>query len=298
MKIYKYKINKLKQKRGMIFMSYEKTGDIIRDAYKNKYGVASFNIFNYETIKFAIDAAEQTGKPVIVQLYPGFQDYMSFEITVEITKLYAGKAKVPVGLHLDHCYDIEMLKYAMSSGFMSVMYDGSKLPFEENIKNTREVVKIAKGFGTDVEAELGNIGSAANVSEYTDKSKFTDPDDALKFYNETGVLSLAVAVGNAHGNYSVLPNLDTERIKNISGNLKTPLVLHGGSGIPDDQLREAVKNGIAKINVATEYFHAFYNAVKAYINSDGNREDIFACMRASKKDTNDFLVDKINVLNG
>jgi len=181
---------------------------------------------------------------------------------------------------------------------MSVMYDGSKLPFAENIKNTREIVRIAKEFGADVEAELGNIGSAANIADYTDKSKFTDPDDALELYNETGILSLAVAVGNAHGNYAVLPNLDFELIKTISNNLKTPLVLHGGSGIPDDQLREAVKCGIAKINVATEYFHAFYNAVKTYVNGAGNREDIFSCMKASQKDTNDFLVDKINVLNG
>ena len=278
-------------------MSFEKTGDIIREAYKNKHGIASFNICNYETIKFAIDAAEQAEKPVIVQLYPGFQDYISFEITAEITKLYAGKAKVPVGLHLDHCYDIEMLKYAMRSGFMSVMYDGSKLSFEENIKNTKEVVKAAKEFGADVEAELGCIGNAANVNEYNDRSKFTDPDDALELYNETGILSLAVAVGNAHGNYADVPELDIERIKTISDKLKTPLVLHGGSGIPDGQLREAVKNGIAKINVATEYFKAFYDAVGTYINGEG-REDIFACVKAAQPDTNKFLVDKINVLYG
>lgn len=278
-------------------MGYEKAGDIIREAYKNKYGVASFNIFNYESIKFIIDAAEQAGKPVLIQLYPGFQDYISFEITAEITKLYASKVKVPVGLHLDHCPNIEMLKYAMRTGFMSVMYDGSDLPLEENIKNTKEVVKTAKEFGADVEAELGHIGSAAIIADYTDKSKFTDPDEALKLYNETGLFSLAVAVGNAHGNYATLPNLDFERIKTISDNLKTPLVLHGGSGIPDGQLREAVKCGIAKVNVATEYFHAFYKAVGTYINGTGNREDIFACIRASQKATGDFLVDKINVLN-
>lgn len=278
-------------------MGYEKTGDIIREAYKNKYGVPSFNIFNYETIKFAIDAAEQAGKPVIVQLYPGFQDYISFEITVEITKIYASKAKVPVGLHLDHCHDIEMLKYAMRSGFMSVMYDGSRLPFEENIRTTREVVKSAKDFGADVEAELGNIGSAANASEYTDASKFTDPNDALRFSEETGVGSLAVAVGNAHGNYAVLPNLDMPRIQTMSDNLKIPLVLHGGSGIPDAQLRQAVKCGIAKINVATEYFKAFQNDVKTYVNGENNQENIFACMKAVKGDVVNFLADKITLLN-
>lgn len=278
-------------------MSFEKTGDIVREAYKNKYGVASFNIFNYETIKFAIDAAEQAGKPVIVQLYPGFHTYMSFEVTAEITKSLASKAKVPVGLHLDHCTDVDMIIHTMRTGFMSVMYDGSKLPFEENIKITKEVVKAAKTFGADVEAELGNIGNAANIDDYMNESNFTDPKDALEFSNETGVFSLAVAVGNAHGNYAAAPSLDLARIKTISDSLKIPLVLHGGSGIPDGQLKEAVKRGIAKINVATEYFRAFYDAVKIYVNDDANSKDIFACMKASQKDTNDFLVNKINVLN-
>jgi len=278
-------------------MSFEKTGDIVREAYKNKYGVCSFNIFNYETAKFAVEAAEQAGKPVIVQLYPGFHTYMSFEVTVEIVKSLAKNAKVPVGLHLDHCTDIDLLIHTVKTGFMSVMYDGSKLPFEENIKTTKEVVKTAKAFGADVEAELGNIGSAANIAEYTDESKFTDPDDALRFSTETGVFSLAVAVGNAHGNYAALPNLDFPRIKKINDNLKIPLVLHGGSGIPDDQLQEAVKCGIAKINVATEYFRAFYDNVKIYVTDDANRKDIFSCMKAVMPDTTNFLVDKINLLN-
>jgi ketose-bisphosphate aldolase len=201
-----------------------------------------------------------------------------------------------VGVHLDHCGDINVIIHAMKAGFLSVMYDGSRLPFEENIKITQEVVKAAKEFGADVEAELGNIGSAANISDYTDTSKFTDPDDALRFANETGVLSLAVAVGNAHGNYAALPNLDIPRIKTISDKTKIPLVLHGGSGIPDDQLQSAVNGGIAKINIATEYFHAFYKTVETYVNGD-NRKDIFSCMKASQKDVTQFLIGKINLLN-
>ena len=279
-------------------MSYEKAGDIIRDAYKNKYGVISLNIFNYETVKFAADAAEQTGKPVLVQLYPGFQDYISYEVTVEMTKQAAKQTKAPIGLHLDHCHDVEELKRAMRAGFMSVMYDGSKLPFEENIKTTKEAVEAAKIFGADVETELGNIGSAADVASYTDASKFTDPGDAHRFSAETGAFSLAVAVGNAHGNYAATPNLDIARIKKISEGAKIPLVLHGGSGIPDAQLKEAVSCGIAKINVATEYFHAFYNAAESYICGDGsNRKDIFSCMKAARPEVIKFLADKINLLN-
>ncbi|MCL2773056.1 MAG: class II fructose-bisphosphate aldolase [Oscillospiraceae bacterium] len=279
-------------------MSFEKPGDIVREAYKNKYGVVAFNAFNYEAMKFVIEAADQVGKPVLIQHYPGWYDYISFETAVEMAKSLAKKAKVPVGLHLDHCYDIDLLKHAMRAGFMSVMCDGSKMPFDDNIKFTKETVKAAKEFGADVEAELGNIGSAANISDYADKSKFTDPDDALRFLNETGIFSLAVAVGNAHGNYAVLPNLDLPRIKTISESLKIPLVLHGGSGIPDEQLKEAVKCGIAKVNVCTDYFRAFYDAVKIYVNDDKKSKDIFACMIASQKDVTKFLVDKINVLNG
>jgi ketose-bisphosphate aldolase len=277
-------------------MGLEKTGDIIQEAYKNKYGVAAFNIFNYETIKFAVNAAEQAEKPVIIQLYPGFRNFISFETAAEITKSIAVNTKIPVGLHLDHCGDIDMIIHAMRAGFMSVMYDGSRLPFAENIKITKEVVKAAKEYGADVEAELGNIGSASNISDYTDESKFTDPNDALEFFNETGILSLAVAVGNAHGNYIALPNLDFARIDTISENIKIPLVLHGGSGIPDEQLCEAVKCGIAKINVATEYFQVYYKAVESYVNGD-NRKDMYSCVNDSQKDINKFLVDKINLLN-
>jgi len=277
-------------------MSFEKAGDIIREARKNKYGVAAFNAFNYETMKFAVEAAEQAGKPVILQHYPGWYEYISFETTVEIVKSLGNKVKVPVAVHLDHCGDINIIIHAMKSGFMSVMYDGSRLPFEENIKTTKEVVKAAKEFGADVEAELGNIGSAANISDYTDANKFTDPGDALKFATETGVFSLAVAVGNAHGNYAVLPNLDIPRIKTISEKTNIPLVLHGGSGIPDDQLQASVKCGIAKINIATEFFHAFYKTVETYVSGE-NRKDIFSCMKSSQKNIIEFLTGKINLLN-
>jgi len=278
-------------------MGLEKTGDIVREAYKNNYGVAAFNIFNYETIKFAVEAADRAGKPVIVQLYPGFRDYISFEATAAITKDVAGRAKVPVGLHLDHCTDVDLLKQAMQAGFLSVMYDGSRLSFEENIRTTQEAVKAAKEFGADLEAELGSIGSASDASSYTDASKFTDPQDALEFCGAAGVSSLAVAVGNAHGSYAVSPNLDFPRIREISGKIKLPLVLHGGSGIPDGQLREAVKCGVAKINVATEYFHAFYKAAEKYMGDDNakKREDIFACMRGTIEDVSKFLIDKMEV---
>ena len=274
-------------------MGYEKTGDIIRDAHKNKYGVAAFNAFNYETMKFAVEAAEASGKPVILQHYPGWYDYISFETTAAIVKSLAKKTKVPVGLHLDHCGDLGTIRHALESGFLSVMYDGSKLPFEQNIENTKAVVEMARVYGADLEAELGNIGSAANVAEYTDASLFTDPDDAERFFEETGILSLAVAVGNAHGSYARLPSLDFWRIETIGKKLNTPLVLHGGSGIPEEQLQRAIQCGISKINVATDYFRLVYGAIKDYAARDGG--DIFSCMRAMQKEAEKFLTEKINL---
>jgi len=275
-------------------MGYEKTGDIIREAHKNKYGVAAFNAFNYETMKFAVEAAEEAKKPVILQHYPGWYEYISFESAVAITKSLAAKASVPVGLHLDHCRDMEVIKHALDSGFLSVMYDGSKLPFEENIKTTKQVTELASGFGADVEAELGNIGSAANVAEYTDQTQFTDPKDAQVFYGETGILSLAIAVGNAHGDYAALPSLDFLRIEDISQRLNAPLVLHGGSGIPDDQLQKAICCGIAKINVATDYFSSFYKSLERFVKEEAG-QNIFSAMRYAQKDMIKFLGEKINL---
>jgi ketose-bisphosphate aldolase len=278
-------------------MAFERTGDILRDAYNNKRGIAAFNVFNYETIKFAVSAAGQANIPMIIQIYPGFIRYISLDTVAAVTKELAAKVSVPVGLHLDHCGDMDVISHALQLGFPSVMYDGSRLPFAENIKITQEVVKTAKKYNADVEAELGNIGSAANADEYTNESNFTDPDDALVFFDETRVSFLAVAIGNAHGDYAVLPNLDFPRIKNISDKIKIPLVLHGGSGIPDSQLQKAIKNGVAKTNVATEYFHAYYKSVQKYMQN-AKREDMYSCMVTAQEDMNAFLIQKMEVLYG
>jgi ketose-bisphosphate aldolase len=277
-------------------MAFEKAGDILREAYSQNYGVAAFNVFNYETIKFAIDAAEEVSKPVIIQLYPGFLGFIPLETVFGITKSLAETVKAPVGLHLDHCHDLETIERALRGGFMSVMYDGSNLPFEENVEMTKKAAEAARSYGADVEAELGSIGDAADVSDYKDAAKFTEPAAAAEFFSETNAASLAVAVGNAHGDYSVLPELDFPRIKAISKDLNIPLVLHGGSGIPDEQLREAIKCGIAKVNIATEYFAAYYSAVEAYVK-DGGRKSIYSCANAARTELIRFCADKINLLN-
>ncbi|MCL2420626.1 MAG: class II fructose-bisphosphate aldolase [Defluviitaleaceae bacterium] len=278
-------------------MALEKSGDILRNACKKGYGVAATNVFNYETIKLAIQKAEEINKPLLIAFYPGWKGFIDLDVVAETTKACAKKVKVPVGLHLDHSTDFDEIMQAMMAGYSSVMYDGSVLPFEENVKHTTEVVRVAKTLDIDVEAELGHVGSAANLSDFEDAAKFTAPEDAAVFVERTGCSSLAVAVGNAHGNYARLPNIDVDRIKAIREATGIPLVLHGGSGIPDEQVQAAVKVGIAKMNVATEYHNAYYRAVMAYDKLDDKAKDMYFCSTSIQTDVLDFLEYKINLLN-
>jgi len=278
-------------------MALEKTGDILREAFKKGYGIAATNVFNYETIKLSIEKAEYLQKPVIIGFYPGWKSYISLDEVAEITKACAKKVKVPIGLHLDHCTDYAEILQAMMFGYSSVMYDGSVLPFDENVKNTADVVKAAKSLDRYVEAELGHVGNAANASDFEDTEKFTKPEDAKLFVERTGCSSLAVAVGNAHGDYVRSPNLDIARIKAIRDAIQMPLVLHGGSGIPDDQVQEAVKMGVAKMNVATEYHATYYDAIIKYDGLEGKSKNMYFCSVDITGDVLDFLEYKINLLN-
>ena len=278
-------------------MALERSGDILREAFKKGYALAATNVFNYETIHLSIQKAEELNKPVIIAFYPGWQSFIDLDVVAEITKTCAKKVRVPVGLHLDHSTDYAEILQAMMAGYSSVMYDGSVLPFDENVKNTAEVVRAAKPLGIDVEAELGHVGNAANVSDFEDSGKFTSPEDCTLFLERTGCSSLAVAVGNAHGNYARLPNLDISRIAAIKAAIGIPLVLHGGSGIPDEQVQAAVKAGVAKMNVATEYHNAYYRAVMSYEAQESVARDMYFCSEAIKQDILDFLDYKIKLLN-
>lgn len=171
---------------------------------------------------------------------------------------------MPVGIHLDHCSDFDYIVAAMRCGFDSVMYDGSMLPVEENIKNTAEIVKVAKAFGADVEAELGRVGFASTVADQNDTDKYTKPEVAAAFCEQSGCSSVAVAIGSAHGFYKETPKLDIERLKKINAATDVPLVLHGGSGIPNDQLEVAFREGINKFNVGTEFFYLYYQTMKKF----------------------------------
>jgi len=272
--------------------------DILRDADSKNAGVVGFNTFNFEEVAWIIEAAEEENVPAIIMLHPEMS-YMSmpFDAHAAMTIKLAEKARVPIGLHLDHCENFGEIMKAIKCGFTSVMIDGSKLPFEENVRITKAVVDVAHPMGVCVEGELGRIGLAANAEDFLDKKIYTNPADAKAFVEQTGVDSLAIAIGSAHGFYAETPHLALDRLIEINNKIDTPLVLHGGSGIPDDQLTIAGRNGINKLNVGTEYGHLFYVKTKEIMESGlSRRDDWMWCMDALKPIMKDYLKKKLHIM--
>ena len=278
-------------------MSLVKVNDLLKHATENHYGVAAINTINYETIRCAIQAAEAERVPVIVQFYPGFDKYIPLSHIAFKANDLARKASVPVAVHLDHSASYEIAVSGIRDGFPSVMVDGSSLPYEENVALTSQVVRTAAVFGVDVEAELGHVGVGQNLEDMTNADLFTDPDQAAQFVERTGCGSLAIAVGNAHGDYIREPNLDFDRIRQIRKAVSVPLVLHGCSGIPDEQMREAVNLGMSKFNIATEYFAATYDAFDATIEKTGHNRNGVAMFFGVQQGMVDFVRGKIRLLN-
>ena len=235
---------------------------ILSDAQKKRYAVGAFTFCSLDTAYAIIDAANKADMPVILQAGPLECDYAGIFELAEIAKFAAKKANVPVALNLDHGDTIERAEQAIKAGFTSVMIDASKCEYEENIRITKEVVKIASKAGVSVEAELGKIGGAEGIIDVENiEATQTDPDEALDFASRTNIDALAVAIGTAHGFYRQAPVLNIERLKKIVAKTNTPLVLHGGSGTPDAQVLEAISNGITKVNICTEFLAAMGKAL-------------------------------------
>lgn len=277
-------------------MPLAKVKDVLTHAGENRYGVAAVNVFNYETVKWVAQAAEQERVPVIIQLYPGFESYIALEHIAAIAKDFAAKSPVPVAVHLDHSASYEIAVNGIKAGFPSVMVDGSALPYEENLEVTAAVVRTANVFGVDVEAELGHVGSGSRLEDITDSGKYTDVAQAREFVEKTGCGSLAVAVGNAHGEYIQPPSLDFDRIAALRKALPVPLVLHGCSDIPHDQLQESVRLGMSKFNIATEYFRACYESLAQAMEA-GARGGMPGVMQEAAQGAIEFVRGKMRLLN-
>jgi len=232
--------------------------DVLEPAEKGGYAVGAFNANNMEIVQAIIESAAEERSPVILQASQGAINYAGLDYIVALVKAAAQGTDVPVVLHLDHGTDFEQVMRCIRSGFSSVMFDGSRLPLEENIAMTRRVVEIARAVGVSVEAELGKIGGTEDdISVEEREALFTDPAEAERFVKETAVDALAIAIGTAHGPYKGEPRLDFPRLKRIKELTGAPIVLHGSSGVPDDAIRKAISLGVSKINIDTDIRQAF-----------------------------------------
>jgi ketose-bisphosphate aldolase len=230
---------------------------LLQQAKEAKCAIPAINVFNLAGIKAAIQASDEYGCPLIISLAEVHLEALGVEEAAHIIRYYAEKAAQPIALHLDHGFSPEIVRSAIDNGFTSVMIDGSSLSFEENVKLTKEMVSYAHGKDVTVEAEIGHVGGGESyIDPEKDKSMLTLTEDAVNFANETGIDSLAVSIGTAHGAYKGVPKLDFERLQEIAENVSVPLVLHGGSGSGDDNLRKAVELGICKVNVFTDTLNA------------------------------------------
>ena len=223
--------------------------DVLADAKKNNYGVGLFNTVNLEMAKGVLAAAEELRAPVIIGSAEVLLNCSELQELADMLKPMAERATVPVVLHLDHGLTEARVKEAISLGFTSVMYDCSSKPYEENKKALADIVKLAHKHNITVEGELGHVGSNANTADH---NIYTDPMQAKDFAEATGVDALAVAIGTAHGVYKEKPVLDIQRLREIADVVDVPLVLHGGSGLTDDDFRNVIKNGISKVNIFTD----------------------------------------------
>ncbi|MBR4910319.1 MAG: class II fructose-bisphosphate aldolase [Clostridia bacterium] len=236
---------------------------IIAMAEEGGYCIPAFNVYNIETAMGVIKAAEEQRAPVIMQVYPRLINEEVGYYLAPVILAAAKKATVPVCFHLDHGPSETEVQRILYWGATGIMYDGSVHPFEENIATTRHIVDICNAIGIGVEGELGHIGSVNDDA----MDEFTDPDQAAEFVKKTGVTCLAVLIGNAHGHYKKPPKLDIERVKAIRKSTgDTPLVLHGGSGIPDDQVKAAIKAGVRKMNIGTDVCCAFAEGTLESLN--------------------------------
>ena len=259
-------------------------GYLLRRALKHKYAVPALNIANLETIKNVLIAANELRAPVIIAVYHGDAYNCGFKTIVEIVRCLGEGMDLEVAVHLDHGSSLEQVIKAIRAGFTSVMYDGSALPIDENIKNTKQVVELARYAGITVEAEIGALG----------QHSLTDPDEAVRLA-ETGIDCLAVAIGNAHGWYKGECRLDLGRLAEIANRTSIPIVLHGGTGIPRDQIQKAITLGITKVNFGTVLRDRFVNGVKTFMTANPDKTEIREILAGGAKPMQEAIAECISL---
>lgn len=235
--------------------------EVLKKAQKGKYAVGLFNTTDTDMLQAVIEAAEESNSPVILGTAEVLLPYGELKLIAPSVIAAAKRASVPVVVHYDHGLTFERCLEALQLGFSSVMFDGSAKAYGQNIEETKEIVKIAHAFGASVEGEIGHVGEAAQGDESLE-NMYTTIAEAKEYLENTGVDALAVAIGSAHGVYKKKPKLNIERLKEIAGAVSVPLVLHGGSGLSDDDFKNTIREGIAKVNIFTDLCLAGERAMK------------------------------------
>ena len=276
-------------------MALVTTKELLLDAQKNGYAVGAFNVENMEMVQAVIAAAEELRSPVIMQTTPSTLKYADPELFYANVAAVAKKASVPVVMHLDHGSSFELAMRAFRAGYTSIMIDGSHSVLEENIAITKAVVDAAHAGNVPVEAELGKVGGKEDDLD-GGAGGFTDPEEAVRFVEETGVDSLAVAIGTAHGVYKGIPKLDVERLSQIREVVSIPLVLHGTSGIPDEDVKECIRRGICKVNYATDLRIAFTEGVKEVLEAKPDTIDPKKYNAAGREKVKEYDLGRIKVV--
>lgn len=272
------------------------TRQMLLDAQINHYAVPAFNIHNLETLQVVADTAKEMRSPLIIAVTPSTIEYARDEYIVTMARVAARHTDLPLAIHLDHFEDGKRIQQAIDCGFQSCMIDASKEPFQENIAKVKEVVRYAHRFDVTVEAELGKlVGIEDDLAVNEEDAMYTNPDDAAEFVAATGIDSLAVAIGTAHGLYKGTPKLDFARLEEIRAKVEAPLVLHGASDVPDELVKKAIALGVCKVNVATDLKIPFSDALKQYFKENPAANDPRKYMTPGKEAMQAVVRHKIEV---
>lgn len=274
----------------------ENMNNMLLKAKENKYAVPHFNINNLEWTRFILEECEELKSPVILGVSEGAVKYMGgYNVVADMVKALVNSLNVtiPVALHLDHGSDFENCKKAIDAGFTSVMIDASKHPLEENIRITKEVVEYAKKYNASVEAEIGHIGGEEDG--VNGGILYADTNECIKLVNETKINALAPALGSVHGLYKGEPNLEFNLMKEIGIKTNMPLVLHGGTGIPEHQIKKAIECGTTKINVNTELQIAWTKGVREFLNNDDKTYDPRKVIKSGETSMKQAIKDKVEL---
>ena len=272
--------------------------EIYAKAEKGGYAVGGYETYWLESVQVFMDAAEEAKSPILIQVTPVRLEHFGIDYFSAAAKAAAAKAKIPVAIHLDHGFEFEDIVKAIRYGFTSVMIDGSAYSLEENIALTKRVVEIAHPVGVSVEAELGKVGGKERGVTIEDARKFlTDPEEARIFVKETRVDSLAVSIGNASGFYKEAPVLELERLRRIKESVKIPLVLHGGTGISESAIKQVIKLGIRKINIATLLKSTFVKGIKAALAGNPDIINPRKILDPAKEDVKKIIMETFKMLD-